>query len=236
MSPLFYSVPSLLLMIGQSGCSSLCYIEIIPSYFFYYFEITKWLTWNNKTWLTWSVTRHMRLQAFNQSKTNCQQKAWGGVPFLSANQASRRHPPRLSGQKQDKFLFNVPFGYYSQLYTMPLSKLIITKRVQCLGFVPTLHQNSVTPFYTIVAWWPLVFLFRYKIAADAVRRRSQQRQSDNDDVMSSSPTVSPIHSPTARLRISSPGRGSPGSPRTRQQHRLRAHNSRNSSTRSGMLI
>ena len=79
-------------------------------------------------------------------------------------------------------------------------------------------------------------MFRYKIAADAVRRRSQQGQSDNDDVMSGSPTVSPIHSPTARLRISSPGRGSPGSPRTRQQHRLRANNSRNSSTRSGMYV
>ena len=96
---------------------------------------------------------------------------------------------------------------------------------QCFHHPP--HCKTIAPCF---------FLFRYKIAADAVRRRSQQRQSDSDDVMSGSPTVSPIHSPTARLRISSPGRGSPGSPRTRQQHRLRANNSRNSSTRSGMYV
>ena len=71
---------------GWSIYSPLCNFKIIPGF---YFEITQC----RLTWLAWSVTQHMCLQAFSQSKTNCQPKAWDGVPCISANQATCCHPP-----------------------------------------------------------------------------------------------------------------------------------------------
>ena len=66
--------------------SPLCNFKLISGF---YFEITQC----RLTWLAWSVTQHMCFQAFNQSKTDCQPKAWDGVPCISANQATCCHPP-----------------------------------------------------------------------------------------------------------------------------------------------
>ena len=58
---------------GWSIYSPLCNFKLIPGF---YFEITQC----RLTWLAWSVTQHVCLQAFNQSKTNTNRRL--GMVYL----------------------------------------------------------------------------------------------------------------------------------------------------------